>query len=126
MDEKKTLHFLIKYPTMTQVPMAFHGEDEDMTLTATLPRSFPAIAGQEVDLYPVPSEFTVAQAAKRLRMSENHLSDLLDAEYIPFLLKNGERFISQDSLLEYEQMRKRRGAWLDEMARENQEMGFYD
>ena len=109
-----------------QVPMAFHGEDQDMTLTATLPRSFPVTAGQEVDLYPVSSELTVAQAANHLQTSEKHLNHLLDAEQIVFRLENGVRLIALNNLLEYEQMRKRRGAWLDEMTRENQEMGFYD
>ena len=104
--------------------MAFHGEDQDMTSTATLPRSFPATAGPEVDLYPVSSELTVAQAAKRLRMSENHLSDLLDAEYIPFLLKNGERLILQDSLLNYAQERERGHAALDELFRKFREAGM--
>ena len=49
--------------------MALHCDD-DMTLTATLPRSFPATAGQDIDLYPVSSELTVAEAVTLLGMSE--------------------------------------------------------
>jgi hypothetical protein len=98
-----------------------------MTFTATLPHSFLATGGQDIDLFPVSSsDLTVAQAAKHLQTSEKHLNRLLDAGQLTFRLENGERLISLSRLLEYEQMRERRRAWLDEQVRENQEMGFYD
>jgi hypothetical protein len=99
----------------------------DMSITATLPHSFLATGGQDIDLFPVSSsDLTVAEAADRLQFSENHLSDLLDAGRITFRLKNGERLIPLNRLVEYEQERERRRAALDEMVRENQEMGLYE
>jgi len=97
-----------------------------MTFTATLPHSFQVIAGQDIDLFPVSSDLTVAQAADRLQFSENHLSDLLNAGLIASRLENGKRLVPLSCLLEYEQMRKGRRAWLKEQVCENQEMGFYD
>ena len=97
-----------------------------MTLTATLPRSFPATTGQEVNLYPVSSELTVAQAAKRLRMSENHLSDLLDTGQIASRQENGKSLIPQTSLLEYEQWLERRHVAADELFNMFQEAGMSD
>ena len=97
-----------------------------MTLTATLPRSFPATADQEVDLHPASSELTVAQAADRLQFSENHLSDLLDAGRIAFRLENGTRLIPLNCLLEYEQERERGHAALNELFRMFQEAGMSD
>ena len=67
---------------MTQVPMAFHGEDQDMTLTATLPRSFPATTGQEVDLYPASSGCTVTEAATLLGISEDSVDSSLNIDVL--------------------------------------------
>jgi hypothetical protein len=95
-----------------------------MTLTITSP--FLAEAGQDIDLFPAPSELTFAQAMKFLRMSERRLNDMLDAGHFVFRLENGERLVQMDSLIEFEQERERGHAALDEMVRWNQEMGLYD
>jgi len=74
----------------------------------------------------MPTECTVAQAAEFLRMSERRLNDLLDAGRIAFRQENDVRLVQWNNLLEYKQRRTRRRAWLEEMVRMNQEMGFYD
>ena len=101
-----------------------------MTIAA-MPSSLLMPDGLDIDLFPMPSELTVAQAVavlcmSDLNMSERRLNDILDDGKLEFRLENGERFISMDTLLGYVQMRKSRQVWLDEMARENQEMGLYD
>ena len=82
--------------------------------------------GQDIDLFPALSEWTVSQAAKYLRMSERHLNDLLDAKRIAFRLEGGERLIQRTSLLEFELERERKHAAVDEIVRMSQEMGLYD
>ena len=97
-----------------------------MTLTATPSQPFLATVGQDVDLLSASTEYTVAQAAKFLRMSERHVNDLLDAGYFVFRQENGLRLIRQDSLLAFEEERERGHAALNRMIRWNQEMGLYD
>jgi len=82
--------------------------------------------GQDVALFPVSAELTVAQAAEFLRTTERHLNDLLNAGRIAFRLENGKRLVQGDSLLEFEQWRERGHATVDQMMRWNQEMGLYN
>ena len=95
-----------------------------MSLTAL---SHPVLPdGQDVALFPVSSELTVAQAAEFLCTTERHLNDLLSAGRIAFRLENGKRLVQGGSLLEFEQWRERGHATVDQMMRWNQEMGLYD
>jgi hypothetical protein len=96
-----------------------------MTLTIPSP-TFLIDAVQDIDLFPAPSELTVARAAEFLRMSERHVNDLLDLGDIAFQEENGKRFVQRDSLVDFERERERVGRVLDEMVRRNQEMGLYD
>jgi len=96
-----------------------------MSLTIS-PHSILPGESQDVGLFPAPSELTVAQAAKVLRMSERHVNDLLDAKSIPCRLENGIRLVQYDSLLEYGQYLEQRHAAFNEFMRMNQEMGLYD
>ena len=82
--------------------------------------------GRDVDMFPMPSELTVAQAARVLDVSEGYIREILEDELIMSRLGNGERLIEYTSLLAYGQERKRMNAALDEMCRMNQEMGLYD
>ena len=93
-----------------------------MTLTVPVSHSFLPTA----DLLPPVSEWTVAQAAEFLEMSEECLNELVDFGVIEYREDNGCRLINHDFLIEYSQRRKRRRAGLDEMVRMNQEMGLYD
>jgi hypothetical protein len=77
-------------------------------------------------MFPVESECTVAQAAKFLDISECHLNDLLDNNFIASRQENGERLVQWNSILDFEQQVASRLAGLDEMARLDQEMGLYD
>jgi hypothetical protein len=98
-----------------------------MSVTATLPHSFLATGGQDIDLFPVSSsDLTVAEAAQYLRTSEKHLNNILSTGRIVSRLENGECLVQRDSLLEFAQWRERGHAWLDGEVRENQEMGLYD
>ena len=103
----------------------FYGTDF-MTLTVTPSHSFPATDGQTFDLFPVPSECTVAQAAKFLDMSEGCVEELLEDGIIVSRLKNGERLVHRDSLLEFGTDYREGLAILAEITRESQEMGLYD
>jgi hypothetical protein len=96
-----------------------------MTLTISSPTLL-ADAGQNIDLFPVSSELTVAQAAKLLNMSVGCLDELLDDEIITSRLENGKRLIQMDSFLEFEAEYRERLKALAEMTRWDQEMGLYD
>jgi hypothetical protein len=96
-----------------------------MTLTIHSP-SFLAETGQDIDLFPAPSELTFVQAMKFLRMSERHLNDLLVAGEFTFRLENGERLLQLDSLVEYKQDRERGQAKLDKLFDMFREAGMSD
>jgi len=70
---------------------------------------------QDVDLFPVSSKLTAAQAAKVLRMSEHHLNNLLTAGYIAFRQENSERVVLRESMLNLEEERERKHAALNRM-----------
>jgi hypothetical protein len=96
-----------------------------MSLTRPSP-SFLAEAGQDIDLFPAPTELTFAQARKFLPMSERHLNDLLDAGEFPFRVENGERLLQLDSLVKYKQERERGHAALDKLFDMFREAGMSD
>ena len=97
-----------------------------MSLTVTPSSPFLATDGQNVGLFPPPSELTVAQAAKLLDMSEACLNELLDIDVLEFRQENGERFILWSRVLEFDQEQKRMETGLNEIVRMSQEMGLYD
>ena len=97
-----------------------------MTLTVAPTSIFPTTTGQDIAAFPVVSECTVAQAAEFLDISERHLNDLLDNNFIASRQENGERLVQWNSILDFEQREARRLAWLAEEAQWNQEMGLYD
>jgi len=97
-----------------------------MTLAVPATHSFLTTDGQNLDLFPVLSEWTVAQAAVFLDMSEDCLNQLLDFGVLEYKDDNGCRLIRRDDLFEHERERKRRRAALDELVRLDQEMGLYD
>ena len=96
-----------------------------MSLTAPLP-SVLTTGALDIGIVPTVSEYTVAQAAEFLNMSERHLNDLLNAGYISSRQENGERLVPLDSMLEYEQWIERRHEACDELMRMFQEMGLSD
>ena len=96
--------FFGKYRIMT---MLFHCKITDMTFT-TMPSSLLMPGGQDIDLFPMPSELTVAQAAKYLDGAEGLVEELLNAGQIAFHWENGERLVQWDSLLNYARNEKRR------------------
>jgi hypothetical protein len=97
----------------------------DMTLTIPS-SSFLAEAGTDMDLFPVPSDFTVAQAAKILDMSEACLNEYLDNGIIEFREDAGCRLIDREYLIEYKRGCDFRRAGLIEIMRLSEEMGLYD
>ena len=96
-----------------------------MTIT-TMPSSLLMPVGQDMDLFPMPSELTVAQAARILDMSEACVEDYLDDGIIESRWENGKRLIQWDSLMKFYQKRKWMEEGLNEIARMSQEMGLYD
>ena len=96
-----------------------------MTIAA-MPSSLSMPVGQDVDLFPMPSELTVAQAARILDMSEACLDEYLDDRIIEFRRENDKRLVQWDSLMKFYQKRKWMEEGLNEIARMSQEMGLYD
>jgi len=82
--------------------------------------------GLTIERFTPPTELTIEQTARFLRMSERHVNDLLDAGEIASRQENGKRLVLWESLLTFELERERLGAALNEMVRMNQEMGLYD
>jgi hypothetical protein len=98
-----------------------------MSITATLPHSFLATGGQDIDLFPVSSsDLTVAEAARILDMSVGCLNELLDDGIMAFRLTNGERLVQRDSFLEFEREYREQDEALARMISLDQEMGLYD
>jgi len=91
-----------------------------------MPSSLLMPGGQDVDLFPMPSELTVAQAAKYLDGAEGLVEELLNAGQIAFHWENGERLVQWDSLLNYARNEKRRFDALAKMVQWEQEVGLYD
>jgi len=73
-----------------------------------------------------PTELTIAQAAQILDMPEGGILELFKLGALECRQEGTRRFIDHDELLAYKQECDRIEAWLDEMVRENQEMGLYD
>ena len=98
---------------------------------STLPsHPFLTVEEQSIGLFPVVSErtpeLTVAQAAQMIDVPEGYIDELLKAGFVAFRLKNGERLIQQDSLLEHESEYQKRCKELAEITQMLQEMGLYD
>jgi hypothetical protein len=100
----------------------------NMTFTATLPQSFLTTAGQDIDLFPVPSsELTVAQAAIILDVSEGYIDELFDDNLFKYRLEGNQYLIDSDSFIEYKKRRERRRTECKELLGMFQEMGLsYD
>lgn len=72
-------------------------------------------SGIDVEIVPVKDELTVAEAGNFLRMSDNHVNDLLDAGEFAFRMNGSERMILRDSLLEFERKREETNVFLNEL-----------
>ena len=94
--------------------------------TATLSTSLLMPHGQDIDLFPMPSELTIVQAAKMLDSREGLIHELIKDGEFDSRIVNGELMVVRDSFLNYKYERDRKNASLAEMVRENQEMGLYD
>ena len=80
--------------------------------------------GRDVDMFPMPSELTVAQAARVLGVSETCLEQLLDIGAYEFRLEGNRRLIERDYLIKQAQWHARTSTGLDRIARWDQEMGL--
>ena len=97
-----------------------------MTFTTTLSPPMSITGGQDIGIFPVPSELTVAQAARILDMSEACLDDMLDDGIIESHWVNGIRLVQEDSLLAFDTRYREGCAVLAELAQWGQEVGDYD
>jgi hypothetical protein len=105
----------------------FYKQNTITSMTLTLPsHSFLTEAGQSVDMFPVSSDLTVAQAAALLDMSEACVNELLDNDILKFRQESGERLLLRTPLLAYKERCEFRSVGLAEMVRWDQEMGLYD
>jgi len=94
--------------------------------TATLPTSFLMPHGQDIDLFQMPSELTIAQAAKMLDSREGLIHELIEDGLIACRVKNGERLVQLDSLVEYRQEWERRMTQADKLFSMFREAGMSD
>ena len=74
----------------------------------------------------MPSELTIAQAAKILDCREGLILSLIEDGDITSRIVNGKLMVVRDSFLAYKQDQDRRNAAVAEMVRWDQEMGLYD
>ena len=82
--------------------------------------------GQDIDLFPVSSELTVAQAANFLGVSESFLLGLLDSGKIASRNVNGKPLTLLQDVLAYKQERKRRRLeTVDELVNESQQLALH-
>jgi len=82
--------------------------------------------GQDIGIFPVPSELTVAQAAKMLGIPKADLIELLDAGEIESYTFGNQRTVSATSLRDYNRETARlQDEALDELTQQSQELGVY-
>ena len=91
-----------------------------------MPSSLLMPVGQDVDLFPIPSELTVAQAARILDISGTCIDELIGLGVLKYRQEGTRYWIDRDRLFEYKHDWERGYAWLSELTRESQEMGLYD
>ena len=96
-----------------------------MSIAVTSSHSFLA-TDEPVGIVHTQSEYTVAQAAELLDMSEGCVDELLKIGVLIFSQDSDRRFIQRNRLLEYDRDRKFRHAGLLEIIRMDEEMGLYD
>ena len=97
-----------------------------MTLAFPASHSFLTTDEQSVDLFPMPPELTVAQAAIVLDIPEGGILEMLKLGILECKQAGTRRLIDRDELFAYKREREIGHAILDEIVRENQEMGLYD
>ena len=97
-----------------------------MTATLAPPRSFLTTNKQDIALVPVPSDYTITQAAQLLDMPEDCINELLDVGILKFRQDGNRRLVLRDHLLEHDRDRKRMQAGVLEIIRLDEEMGLYD
>jgi excisionase family DNA binding protein len=82
--------------------------------------------GQDISLLPMPSELTVAQAAKILGIPKSDLIELLDAGEIESYTFGNQRTVIAASFHDYNRETARlQDEALDELVQQAQELGVY-
>ena len=98
-----------------------------MSLSLPETHSFPITDEQNIDLFPLPTELTTAQAAAVLAVTEGYVNELLADGLIEHRLESGKHLIDCGELLKYKRRRERRRAECRELMNMFQEMGLsYD
>ena len=97
-----------------------------MTFTTTLSPPVSITGGQNIGIFPVPSELTVAQAAEILGIPKPDLIELLDAGEIESYTFGNRRMVSTASIHDYNRETARlQDEALDELTQQAQELGVY-
>ena len=95
-----------------------------MTLAVPTSHSFLTTDEQSIDVFPLPTELTVAQAAMVLGESDGYVKELLDVGLLEYKQEASQRLINLDRLLAYKQRRERRRAECEELMSMFREMGI--
>ena len=95
-----------------------------MTLAFPTSHSFLTADEQSIDLFPLPTELTVSQAALVLGVSDGYVEELLADDLLAHRREGGKRLIDLDKLFAYKQYRERRRAECEELMSMFQEMGL--
>ena len=91
-----------------------------------MPTSLLMPDGRDIDLFPMPSELTVAQAARVLGIPKSDLVELLDAGEIASHTFGHQRMVLATSLFDYNRETARlQDEALDELTQQSQELGVY-
>ena len=96
-------------------------------MSLTIAPSSPFLAtGDSAAFVHAPAEYTVAQAAEFLDVSEDCVVELLNFGVLEYRQDGGHRLINRDELFGYAQRRERNYKALEEIVRFSEEMGLYD
>ncbi|HWE62230.1 MAG TPA: hypothetical protein VHB98_11015, partial [Chloroflexota bacterium] len=80
-----------------------------------------------VTVYPADMELSVDQAAEVFDLVPAKLEQRLDAGEIPFIERDGERYVSVRAMIDYDQAEHaERQRWLGVLLETSQELGAYD
>jgi len=95
-----------------------------MSLAVPASHSFLTTDEQSVDLFPLPTELTIVQAALVLGVSVGYVEELLADDLIEHRQEGTRRLIDRDKLFAYKQRRERRRAECEELMSMFREMGL--
>jgi hypothetical protein len=110
--------------------VALHGDTHG--LSAPMAQALRALveqllAGEPVTVYPADLELSMDQAAELFDLVPAKLEQRLDEGEIPFIERDGQRYVSVRAMIDYDQAEHAtRQRWLDVLLETSQELGAYE